>query len=277
MTAEQPSRIISASRRTDLPGYHADECAERLLRLRRPVHSVFFWTRYPLPLVDGGPLSELVRVGIESPLVHLTLTGLGGTELEPAVPPTARVLAALDRLIDALRGEPRRVLWRYDPVLPGISRLETFDRLATELGGRGVRQCIYSFPAHMSLKGPLDQQYARHGITRVARADKRDISLRMAEIASRHGLALSVCNQPKVVADCCGAVLAASCISAELAVALHPRHLPLDLPKDPGQRRHCNCVTSHDIGRYSDRCGSGCVYCYSSAGGPSGDRDPLNR
>jgi len=71
------------------------------------------------------------------------------------------------------------------------------------------------------------------------------------------------------VDDTGGAVRPASCISAELAARLHPRGLPLDLPKDPSQRRHCNCVKSDDIGRYDDLCHSGCAYCYSSAGGPS--------
>lgn len=267
-TPQTPSRIISASRRTDLPGYHAQVCVERLLRLRRPVHSVFFWTRYPAALTDGGPLAELVRVGIENPFVHLTLTGLGGSRLEPRVPPTAEVLARLDALIDALRSEPRRLLWRFDPVLRGVSGLETFAQLAAEMGARGVRTCIFSFPAMMSLKGALDPQYARFGITRWSRADKRDVALRLGDIAGRHGLELHACNQPRVVADCGGAVRAASCISAELAATLHPRGIPLDLPRDPSQRRNCNCALSHDIGRYEDRCGSGCAYCYSRAGGP---------
>jgi len=264
--------IISASRRTDLPGYHPDECADRLLRLRRPVHSVFFWTRYPTGLTRPGPLSELVRVGIENPVVHLTLTGLGGTALEPRVPTTTQVLRQLDPLIEALRGDPRRLIWRFDPVLRGFSRLETFALLAAELGGRGVQTCIFSFPSALSLKGPLDPHYARHGITRWSRAEKREVALRMADVALRHGLSLQACNQPRVVADTDGAVRAASCISAELAAALHPRRLALELPGDPAQRRHCNCATSHDIGRYTDRCRSGCVYCYSSAGGEAPDR-----
>ena len=264
----QPDRIISASRRTDLPGFHAEACVDRLLRLRRPVHSVFFWTRYPAALTDGGPLAELVRVGIENPFVHLTLTGLGGSTLEPRVPPTREVLGRLDALIEALRAEPRRLIWRFDPVLRGVTSLETFEELATQMGTRGVRTCIFSFPAMMSLKGSLEPQYARFGITRWGRADKRELALRMAEIATRHGMALQVCNQPRVVTDCHGAVQAASCISAELAGALHPRGIALDLPRDPSQRRHCNCAVSHDIGRYEDRCGSGCAYCYSRAGGP---------
>ena len=270
ISSPQPAtRIISASRRTDLPGYHAAECAARLGRLRKPVHSVFFWTRYPAALAGPGPLGELVRHGIENPLVHLTLTGLGGSRLEPNVPTTGQVLGWIDRLIEALGGEPRRLIWRFDPLLNGVTRVETFAELAAQMGSRGVRSCITSFPAYMSLKGPLDPQYARFGITRWSRAQKRDFALELAEVAQRNGLTLFACNQPKVVADSDGALQAACCISAELASELHPRRLPLELPKDPAQRRHCNCALSHDIGRYDDRCGSGCAYCYSSAGGAS--------
>jgi hypothetical protein len=271
-TAEPAGWIISASRRTDLPGYHADECAGRLLRLRRPVHSVFFWTRYPAALVRPGPLAEVLRA-LPNPFVHLTLTGLGGTALEPRVPPTREALAALDPLITALRGQPERVLWRFDPVLREWMSLESFTLLAGELAARGIRTCIFSFPSALSLKGPLDLQYQRFGIQRWPRAEKRERALRMAEVAARHGLSLEICNQPQVVADCAGAVKPAACISAERAQRFHPRAVPLALPKDPGQRRNCNCSLSHDIGRYQDRCRSGCAYCYSSAGGPDASDD----
>jgi hypothetical protein len=262
-------RLISASRRTDLPGFHADECARRLLALRAPVHSVFFWTRHPAGLLRPGPLHELVRVGLENPFVHLTLTGLGGTAIEPRVPTTREVLASIEPLIALLRGQPERVLWRFDPVLRGTMSPAGFAALARPLAETGIRTCIFSFPAQLSLKGPLDEQYARFGIERFSRVEKREAALRLLEVATRHGITLRACCQPSVVEDTRGAIQPAACISAELAVRLHPEQLPLALPKDPAQRRHCTCATSHDLGRYAtDRCGSGCAYCYSSAGGP---------
>jgi len=265
--------LISASRRTDLPGFHADECARRLLALRSPVHSVFFWTRHPDGLLRPGPLQELVRLGIENPFVHLTLTGLGGTRLEPGVPETKRVIASLEPLCALLRGEPERVLWRFDPVLHEVMSPASFAELARAFAAHGIRTCIFSFPARLSLKGALDEQYARFGIERFSRAEKRETALRLLEVATRQGIALRACCQPTVVEDTSGAIQPASCISAELATRLHPRRVPIELPKDPAQRRHCTCSQSHDLGRYAtDRCGSGCVYCYSSAGGPDPGR-----
>lgn len=268
MTPPPPNRIISASRRTDLPGYHADECAARLSRLRKPVHSVFFWTRYPRGVLQGA-LGELLAGGIENPLVHLTVTGLGGSELEPRVPPTAEVLRLLEPLIAALRHDPRRLIWRYDPVLLERMTPASFAELARVFGALGVRRCIISFPAQLSLKGVLDPAYARFGLARHGRAARRDRALALAEVAARFGVTVQACCQPKLIADCAGVVQPAACIDAGLAAEVHPRGLPLALERDPSQRRHCHCALSHDIGRYADRCGSGCVYCYSKAGGPS--------
>lgn len=260
-----PNRIISASRRTDLPGFHADECAARLSRLRKPVHSVFFWTRYPAALHRPSPLGDMVRHGIENTLVHLTVTGLGGTRLEPHVPDAQATLAQLPPLLDALGGDARRVIWRFDPVLIEVMTPELFEPLAARFGALGVRRCVISFPALMSLKGTLEPAYTRHGIRRHERAHKRDAALRLAEIGARNGLRLSACCHPKLVLDCGGAITEAACIDGDLAATLHPRGLPLDLPEDPSQRRNCHCTLSHDIGKYTDRCRSGCIYCYSKA------------
>jgi hypothetical protein len=197
------------------------------------------------------------------------VTGLGGTRLEPHVPSTTEVLRQLDPLIAAFRGEPERVLWRFDPLLKGITTLEGFAALAAEFSCRGVTTCIFSFPSYLSLKGPLDEQYQRHGLSRWERSEKREFALRLAETAGRFGLKLQACAQPTLIEDTRGAIQPACCISADLAQRLHPRRIPLELPKDPAQRKHCHCVKSDDIGHYTDRCGSGCVYCYSSAGGES--------
>ncbi len=260
-----PDRIISASRRTDLPGFHADECAARLSRLRKPVHSVFFWTRHPRRLCDDGRLAWMVREEIENPLVQLTVTGLGAGTLEPRAPSTARVLETLPRLITALGGEPRRIIWRYDPVILEAMKPADFEALAGPMADLGIRRCVISFPALMSLKGSLAPAYEAHGLRRHPRERKREAALRLADIAASQGITLAACCQPKLVADCGGGLTEAACIDPALAAALHPRRLPLDLPEDPSQRRHCHCAQSHDIGKYSDRCGSGCVYCYSKA------------
>jgi DNA repair photolyase len=260
--------IVSASRRTDLPGYYAAALAERLRRFRRPPDALFLWTKHPAALTRPGPLREALAAQ-PNVLVHLTITGLGGTALEPRAPAWRDALAEVRPLIGQLGGEPRRVLWRFDPLLPGRSSPETFARLAAAMAGLGVRRCITSFLSSMSLKGSLLPQYARCGVEPSPLADKVEWAGRMAERAKAEGMELRLCCQPKVVERLSGAAEEAACIDAELASALHPGGRIVGAGKDPSQRRNCRCAPSLDVGDYAAHaCRTGCGYCYSKAGGP---------
>lgn len=69
--------------------------------------------------------------------------------------------------------------------------------------------------------------------------------------------------------SCCGGNLglpASVCISADkIGRLLAPRGKQLRKKgKDRGQRQECNCVISRDVGDYSQECGHGCDYCYAN-------------
>jgi hypothetical protein len=265
--------ILSASRRTDLPGFHAAACAARIrgriARLRtRELYGVVFWTKHVEPFLAGGPLHRLVRDELANPLVNLTITGLGGGPLEPGSPPTGDVLAALPALVAAFHGEAWRIRWRFDPLLRGHSSLDTFGRIAKVVAGLGIESCTFSFPAYRSLKGDLSPQFEAAGIPRWRPEAQRRFVGALAVEARARGLGLLSCAQPANLA-LHPYVEAAQCIPADLLERGHPDHRPLERARDFSQRTHCNCVPSDDIGDYErDRCGGGCVYCYSKAGGP---------
>ena len=262
--------IISASRRTDLPGFHAAWLADRLGQLRRPPAALFLWTKHPAALVRPGALREALAA-LPNVLVHLTITGLGGTDLEPSAPAWSAAQAEVPRLIDLLGGDGRRILWRFDPVIPARASPEIFARLADGLAARGVRHCIISFLSSLSLKGSLLPQYARFGLAPSPMAQKVDWAGRLADRARAAGLELRLCCQPKVVERLGGNGSPASCIDAQLASALHPEQPALAAAKDSTQRKHCRCAPSTDIGDYAAHlCRTGCAYCYSKAGGPGG-------
>jgi hypothetical protein len=265
-----PQRIISASRRTDLPGWHADWLAARLRGMRTPVHSVFFWTRFPAAFVRPGPLRDALRA-VENPFVHLTMTGLGGSPLEPRVPSTEEVLGTLPALIAELRGQPERLLWRCDPLLRERHTPDLLARLFERCAALGLRTCTISLPATQSLKGDLTPLLAAAGIAPCPAGEGAPFVRQLGGIARVHGIRLAACATlalAPLVRE--GVVDQAQCISDALAARLHPRGLPLDLPKDSHQRRACTCVASEDIGSYVEHlCRSGCAYCYSKAGGPA--------
>lgn len=266
--------IVSASRRTDLPGWHADWLAHRLGRFRRPPDALFLWTKHPQQLTERSALRTAVAA-LPNVFVHLTLTGLGGSPLEPRAPRWELAADTVPELVRLLGGDGRRVLWRFDPVLPTVSSRETFARLAERLARAGVRRCISSFLSSLSLKGSLLPQYARAGLAPSPLAEKLEWAAALAELARHAGLELSLCCQPKLLERLGGKVGPAACIDAELATALHPLRVTVPGGRDPSQRRHCRCAPSTDLGDYvTHPCRTGCAYCYSKAGGPDVPETP---
>jgi len=261
--------ILSASRRTDLPGFHAAACAERIrgrvARLRtRPFYGVVFWTRHLAPFLSGGALHDLVHRELANPIVNLTITGLGGGRLEPAAPSTEAALAALPALVDTFHGEPWRVRWRFDPLVADHSRLDDFARIAAAMSALGVPTCTFSFPAYRSLKGDLTPQFEAAGIRRWRDEEKAEVVRSMVEIAHPLGVALLSCAQPENLAMS-AYLLPAQCVPADVLARGRPEREPFDLPHDRSQRTHCRCVESEEIGSYDDLCLGGCAYCYSKA------------
>ena len=269
--------ILSASRRTDLPGFHAEACRDRILgkiaRLRtRHLHGVVFWTRHARPFLQGGPLHELVRHTLDNPVVNLTITGLGGSALEPGVPKTRDMIKDLPALVAAFHDQPFRLRWRFDPLLKGHSSLKRFTEIARVASNLGIETCTFSFPAYFSLKGDLTPAFEAAGIPSWTEPEKRDFLSAMVDIAAPLGLRLLSCTQPDNLA-LHPAIEAAQCIPQDILERGDPAHRPLTLPKDVSQRSKCLCIQSEDIGDYeTDRCRGGCVYCYSKAGGPGAGR-----
>ncbi len=279
-------RIISASRRTDIPAYytpwfmqrlHEGYClvpspyaADRVTRVSlRPqdVTAIVFWTRDPAPLLPH--LGTLRDLGIPA-LFHMTITGYPGI-FEPDArrhggPANAdRACDALLRLAEEVG--PRCVVWRYDPVIlsrhtPVTWHENTFGTLTARLAGhvdRGVTAFMEPYGQTRRRLRTLNARGAE--VTLPGEHEKRDILDRLSSIAQENGMPLSVC---------CAAIAgeqAAGCVDAEWIfratgrVAGDTRH--------SGQRTLCRCLPSFDIGVYGT-CPRGCVYCY--AGGTTDNR-----
>lgn len=264
--------ILSASRRTDLPGWHTERLATRLdavlaQRGRAGIYGVVFWTRFPAALLTA-PLRPLIQRELSNVAVNLTLTGLGTTRLEPCAPVAEDVLAVLPELIDLIGG-PLRLRWRFDPLVSTADLPERFATLAGRFAELGVDTCTFAFPSTRSLRGNLITRYRELGVPEWADEEaRRAFVAEMAKVAEPLGIRLLSCSQPEVLGYH-PAVRQAQCIPGDLLASTLPPSTPGPIGKDPGQRRHCACPPSQDLGDYrTDACQTGCLYCYSTLGGP---------
>ncbi len=275
--AELPM-IVSASRRTDIPAFFGDwfearlaagYClvpnpfdAKRVTRVsleRGEVDAFVFWTRNPAPFAPA--LATLDRRG-DPYLVLLTLTGYG-PPLEPAAPPQEAVIAAARELV--ARIGPERLIWRYDPVIlgPGLDlerHVDRFARLAAAFEGvsREVRVSfldLYRRTRRRVSALPCGSEYLSDP---AGHPSAGALLEELHRCARRHGLRLSTCAEPadwSIHGAPPGACVDSGLLGRLFGVRVEGR--------DRGQRPHCRCAPSRDIG-VADSCLHGCAYCYAT-------------
>lgn len=264
--------ILSASRRTDIPCYHGQWFMNRLragyVLTRNPMnHSqihriplspqtvdcIVFWTKNAGPFMPH--LDELRSMGYRF-YFQYTLTPYG-SDMEPGLPPKEQLLeqfAALGRRLgkDCL-------VWRYDPILLEGRYTIAFHEAAFE------RYCRLLSPYTDEVVISFLDLYARLRKTGL-RAPTTDEMLVLAEILGRiaasYGLAIRSCSE--AIDLSAYGIQPGSCIDPRRIERIV--HSPLRAPraqKDAGQRSHCGCSKSIDIGAYNT-CLNGCRYCYAN-------------
>jgi hypothetical protein len=271
--------IISASRRTDIPAFYADWFRNRLragyclvpnpfnpaqiarVSLRREaVDAIVFWTRNPAPMLPI--LDQLDGEGY--PYVFLfTLTGYG-PPLEPGSPPLVQAIDSFTRL--AGRIGPARVVWRYDPIVVGPQltfddHIARFQELAGRLAGATETVKISFVDLYHKARRRLGRlaNSSEYLTDPVISPELPQLLSALKEIVSAHGMSLETCAEEQDLTAL--GVPPGRCIDALLLSRLFAGSFPLT--KDRGQRRHCRCAPSKDIGM-NDSCLHGCVYCYAT-------------
>lgn len=224
------------------------------------VIAIVFWTKNARPMVRH--ISELRARGYT--MYFLYTVNNYPRELEPCTPNVGHTINTLE----AITGQfgQRVIRWRYDPLV--ITRhfsadrcIENFDYLCSVMKLYSD-QCIFS---------PCD--YYKKTIQKMSRMavefiqpDKEqlaDISSKMSDIASRHGVSLLSCAHDYLVGDGIGK---AKCIDPDFIKSLVESadvKNALTGLKTPRSRPECDCAQSVDIGAYNT-CLFNCVYCYAT-------------
>lgn len=261
--------IISASRRTDIPAFHAEWMMNRLRAgyalVRNPYNArqisrvsllpgeadaIVFWTKNAQNMLPH--LSEIEDMGHKY-LFQYTLTPYGN-DIERNID-KRRAQEALLRLAERIGKE--RVIWRYDPILlsdewTAEKHVRAFDALSRRLEGATGR-CVISF---VDLYARLKR--SEKWIKAPSEEEMHLMACEIASMARARGMIPSACAEQ---VDLTGeGIEARGCIDKEdIGRLLGARVASL---KDAGQRSACRCMPSVDIGCY-DTCGHECAYCYA--------------
>ncbi len=276
--AKRPAEVISASRRMDLPAFHARPFMERVRRgwigvphpwtgevgrvsLAPPeVLGFVFWSRRPGPLLRFLP--ELVeRYGADRLLFQVTITGLDRL-LERKAPAAGAVLKDMERIASALGAEA--LVWRFDPLLlselsPPAKILKTFDGLADRIQGLTRRLTLSWLDLyHKTRRNLLPLEELGCGVWNPDRRQRRDLLDALVESAVERGFSPAACCEPEMLEH--SGVRQGRCVDGdffERRAGLSPGALG-SAPTRPG----CGCCRARDIGVY-DSCAFGCLYCYA--------------
>ena len=278
--ATQDAKIISASRRTDIPAFYSEWLLNRVregwclvpnplnysqlifVSLRpENVAALVLWSKNPEPLVDH--LDDLDSRGLRY-YFQYTLNEYPHA-FEPGVPPVEQRIRTFQTL--SARIGPRRVIWRYDPIIvsnvtPPEYHIQRFRRLSSALKGYTDRVMISFIDYYQKTDHGL-LQLEESGIQCDRQTSSSDTALELCrglwEIASSKGMEIFTCAEDRDFSST--GVTSGSCIDGNLLSTLWG--LRGHNKKDSAQRASCLCVSSRDIG-VNDTCPHGCPYCYAT-------------
>jgi hypothetical protein len=275
---------VGASRRTDIPAFYPEWFNNRLnagfaeyitARSRRryrcslrpaDVTHFVFWTKNPSPFLPI--LRTVLEIGYPV-LWNVTITGLGGTKVEPHVPAAKAVVASVRELSRLLSASA--IIWRYDPiVVSGLYgqeiHIETFKRLAGELAGHVDRIAVSFLGACYARRVQRDlRDYERETGDQVAvvrLAQQVDLAGELQAITQAVDLELTLCCSSELQKET--GYPATGCNSFAWARRVYPMLEKVKALKPKPTREGCACDDERDIGVY-DTCVHGCRYSYGSS------------
>jgi len=276
-------RIISVSRRTDIPAFYGDWFMDRLkdgfagvvhpfvgqryiVSLKpEDVICFVFWSKNFTPFIEN--LKIIDSLGYKF-YFNYTVTALPGIFENNVEKQTA--IETLKQLSRAY--SPLHINWRFDPIV--ISSIcdrdfyiRGFENLAAEFEGI-VKRCYFSFVVKY---GKVVRNFAEFERTESLKIFdcsndfKIKLANELADIAARYGIEMFSCCGDYLV-KCsreAGArrIKKAHCIDGSIIEKLfYPEGLSYS---SKPTRQECGCTESTDIGTY-DTCPHSCVYCYAN-------------
>lgn len=261
---------------------------------------IVFWSKNPEPLLNH--LHKLKDKGIGC-YVQYSLNNYDNEKYEPNVPPWEKRIDTFRRLVDKL--DNKSVIWRNDPLLItdkiGIDELlYRLEKTGDVLKGY-TEKLVFSF-VDISSYSKVQKNMTRNGINYIEWNNTlmTTFAKELAMLNQKWGYNLATCAEA-IDLELYG-IEHNHCIDDELIARIAYKdkilmnHLGFEINmirptlmgtesapvgsipinsttyairkknnKDKGQRLHCGCAKSKDIGQYNT-CKHFCVYCYANTG-----------
>jgi len=269
-------RIISVSRRTDIPAFYGDWFMGRLkegfaggvhpfggqkyiVSLKpQDVVCFMFWSKNFTPFLKNLKIIE--DMGYKF-YFNYTVTGLPSVFESNVEKQTAiETLKQLSKIYS-----PKHINWRFDPIITSSVCdhnfcVRAFEELASEFEGV-VEHCYFSFVMNYSKVVRNFAELEKTQGVRVIDSSKDfrvELANELATTAERYGIEMFSCCADYLVNE---RIKKAHCIDGEIIRDLFfPDGFSYSAKPT---RNQCGCTESTDIGTY-DTCPHGCVYCYAN-------------
>jgi len=270
-------KIISVSRRTDIPAFYGDWFMRRLkdgfagvlnpfggkkyiVSLKpEDVTCFVFWSKNFAPFLENLQIIE--GMGYKF-YFNYTIT---------ALPPVYESNVEKQQAIESLKllsktYSPQHINWRFDPIIITNTcgrdfYIRTLEELASEFAGF-VDRCYFSFVTEYNKVKRNFAELEKTTNIKIIDANKDykiELANELTAIANNYGIQMFSCCGDYLVGD---KIKKAHCIDGGIIKHLFPADTP-DYREKP-TRKECGCTESTDIGAY-DTCPHGCVYCYANA------------
>lgn len=247
--------------------------------------AVVLWTKDPRALVEHAGLREALSAlhgqGI-AVVLQLTVTGLGGTPVEPGIPAWPEVRDSLARVLGQGVLPAAAVKLRYDPVVSlgdllghrWSNRDEgVLTRVLDAFAGLGVGRVTASL-AQIDEYPRVARRLVRLGLTHDpgAPGEGRAFLVSAAALCAERGLAYSTCVFPPDATSLHEGCIDGRWVNELLQRSGSPRRVTCTLHNARGrQRPDCRCTFSYDLGASTgighcfDARERWCAYCYSAS------------
>ena len=277
-------RIISVSRRTDIPAFYGDwfmSClkegfagvvnpfgGQKYIVSLRPEDVVcfVFWSKNLTPFIKNLKIIESLGYKF---YFNYTVTGLPGIFESNLNKGTAiDTLKQLSRMYS-----PKHINWRFDPII--ISSIcdrsffvRAFETLAGDFAGL-VERCYFSFVTEYGKVIRNFKELERLTGVKILNTSEKfkiDLANELARIAEGFGIRMYSCCGDYLIND---KIEKGHCIDGKVIENLFfPDGFKY---KQKPTRAECGCTESTDIGTY-DTCPHGCVYCYANTNKHKADK-----